>query len=113
MTRSHVTTHVLDATTGMPAVGVSVTLSAREQDGWVVIASDETDADGRVGELGPEQLDAGTYQVRFETGEYFARCGQETFYPTVKIAFAISDEEQHYHVPLLLSPFAYSTYRGS
>ncbi len=58
-------------------------------------------------------LDAGTYQVRFETGEYFASREQEMFYPVVKIPFSITDAEQHYHVPLLLSPFAYSTYRGS
>lgn len=113
MTRSHVTTHVLDAVTGTPAVALGVTLSARGEDGWVVIASGETDADGRVGSLGPETLSTGIYQVRFDTGGYFARDGQETFYPSVEIAFRIADAQQHYHVPLLLSPFAYSTYRGS
>ena len=113
MNRSHVTTHVLDATTGTPAVGLSVMLSARGEDGWLVIASGVTDADGRVGSLGPESLNTGIYQVRFDTGAYFARGGQESFYPSVEIAFHITDAEQHYHVPLLLSPFAYSTYRGS
>lgn len=113
MTRSHVTTHVLDAVTGTPASGISVTLSAKGEEGWLVVASGVTDADGRISSLGPEALNPGIYQVRFGTGEYFARSGQETFYPSVEIAFSVADGGQHYHVPLLLSPFAYSTYRGS
>ena len=113
MTRSHVTTHVLDAVTGTPAAGISVTLAAKGEEGWVVVGSGVTDADGRLGSLGPETLFPGTYQVRFGTGEYFARSGQETFYPMVEIAFQVADPDEHYHVPLLLSPFAYSTYRGS
>jgi 5-hydroxyisourate hydrolase len=113
MNRTHVTTHVLDAVTGKPAVGLHVTLCARRDEQWVELAWEETDADGRVQSLGPESLPLGIYQVRLNTGDYFARSGQETFYPSVEIAFKVQDADEHYHVPLLLSPFAYSTYRGS
>ena len=109
---SHVTTHVLNAVTGLPAVGLAVSLQGRGADGWEGVGSGVTDDDGRVRELGPESLEPGTYQVRFETGMYFAAHNQETFYPQIIIAFEVA-EGQHYHVPLLLSPFAYSTYRGS
>ena len=105
---SHVTTHVLDAVTGLPADGLSVALMSGEK----VLATAATDDDGRVGDFGPERLEPGTYQVRFDTGEYFERDELDTFYPTVTITFEITGPE-HYHVPLLLSPFAYSTYRGS
>lgn len=113
MTRSHVTTHVLDAVTGLPAAGVAVTLWSQADAGWVEIGSGATDADGRLGTLGPVALLPGIYQVRFDTGAYFARLGQQAFYPSVEIAFHVADADEHYHVPLLLSPFAYSTYRGS
>ena len=105
---SHVTTHVLDAVTGIPADGVDVALLQ----GTEVIAKGVTDDDGRIASLGPERLQPGIYQVRFSTGEYFARDDLDTFYPEVTITFEITGPE-HYHVPLLLSPFAYSTYRGS
>lgn len=105
---SHVTTHVLDAVTGIPADGIAVELSH----GGKVLATGTTDDDGRIGSLGPDRLDPGRYQVRFETGEYFARDDLDTFYPEVTVTFEITGPE-HYHVPLLLSPFAYSTYRGS
>lgn len=109
---SHLTTHVLDAVTGTPAAGVAVTVSARDGDGWGPLASGVTDADGRIGDLGPDRLAPGEYQVRFDTGMYFSRRDVESFYPEVTITFTVTDGE-HYHVPLLLSPFAYSTYRGS
>jgi 5-hydroxyisourate hydrolase len=109
---SHITTHVLDAVAGTPAAGIAVSLLARESDGWEPIASAVTDDDGRVSDFGPERLEPGIYQVRFDTGMYFAKHETETFYPEVTIAFEVSDGA-HYHVPLLLSPFAYSTYRGS
>ena len=82
-------------------------------DHGVPIASGLTDADGRVAALGPDRLDPGTYRLSFSSGPYFARTGRESFYPVVTIDFQIADAEQHYHVPLLISPFAYSTYRGS
>ncbi len=109
---SHVTTHVLDSVAGKPAVGIAVTLSRRGAEGWESVAQGLTDSDGRVSDLGPESLVPGVYQVRFETDVYFATRNVKTFYPQVEIAFEITGDE-HYHVPLLLSPFAYSTYRGS
>ncbi|WP_134773165.1 hydroxyisourate hydrolase [Ornithinimicrobium flavum] len=108
--RSFVTAHVLDATAGTPAAGVPVALA---DGGGEVLARAVTDADGRVGELGPERLPSGTYRITFGTGEWFAARGQETFYPQVQVEVRIDEAQAHYHVPLLLSPFAYSTYRGS
>ncbi|BDT93859.1 MULTISPECIES: hydroxyisourate hydrolase [Nocardia] len=104
---SALSTHVLDAVRGTPAAGVTVTLyqQARQLD------SGETGADGRIRALG-EALEPGTYRLVFDTGAYFTRQGVETFYPEVSITFTMTDERR-YHVPLLLSPFAFSTYRGS
>jgi 5-hydroxyisourate hydrolase len=99
---SQVTTHVLDTALGRPAAGVDVTL---EQDGTVV-ARGTTDPDGRVGDLGPDRLDPGTYRLRFDTADHSA------FFPEVLITFAVEDGT-HLHVPLLLSPHGYTTYRGS
>lgn len=114
MTGSHVTTHILDTGAGQPAAGVAVTLWSRAGGGdWERIGEGTTDADGRVGSLGPAQLPAGTYRIDFATGDYFDAAGTETFFPSVSLTFALADPAQHYHVPLLLSPFAYSTYRGS
>lgn len=101
-------THVLDATAGRPAVGVAVTLTAA----GTAVADGLTDADGRIAELGG-QLAAGVYRLHFDTGGYFAAEGIVGFYPEVVIAFEITDLTGHYHVPLLLSPYSYSTYRGS
>jgi len=108
MSRSHVTTHVLDAATGRPATGIAVALEAFD---GTVLGSGVTDVDGRIGTLGPEELPTGDYRIRFDTRAWFA--GRPAFYPEVVIAFTIVDSDDHYHVPLLLSPFAYSTYRGS
>ena len=107
---SLISTHILDAATGRPAEGVAVSLMNGH---GTEIGAGRTDTDGRVGDLGPERLDTGTYRLSFATGDYFAGTGRDTFYPVVSIDFAVTDSEQHYHVPLLLSPFAYSTYRGS
>lgn len=106
---SHVTTHILDAALGLPADGVSVALIGPTGD---TIATAVTNDDGRVPELGDDQLPAGDYRLEFETGPYFARTSRPSFYPRVTVNFMVTDAE-HYHVPLLLSPFAYSTYRGS
>lgn len=114
---THVTTHVLDAATGAPAAGVGVALAEASGDAVLaeapgaVVAHGETDADGRLA-LGPDRLEPGTYALTFLTGEYFAEREVETFYPFVTITFSVADD-RHLHVPLLLSPFAYSTYRGS
>lgn len=104
-------THVLDAMTGRPAAGVAVRLESRVDDGWRTVAEGRTDADGRIGALGdPGQ---GVHRLRFDTGAHFATAGVETFYPEVTVTFTVVDAGAHHHVPLLLSPFAYSTYRGS
>ncbi|MFJ4037060.1 hydroxyisourate hydrolase [Microbacterium sp. NPDC090007] len=105
---THVTTHVLDSTAGTPAVGVTVTLA--HLDG-AAIDSATTDVDGRLS-LGPDLLDDGDYALTFGTGAYFRERGVSSFHPVATIAFTVSGEA-HLHVPLLLSPFAYSTYRGS
>lgn len=112
---SAVTTHVLDAGAGVPAVGVGVRLERLERLGGSVEAVGEgvTDSDGRVGELGPGALEPGTYRLTFATGEWFAAAGRATFYPHVVVVFSLDRDRPHHHVPLLLSPFAYSTYRGS
>ena len=108
---SHVTTHVLDTSTGRPAAGLTVVLERLYGDP-PVLASTDTDDDGRVHELGPERLEPGGYRLRFNTGAYFVERRLESFYPEVSISFDVADDD-HYHVPLLLSPFGYSTYRGS
>ena len=106
-----VSTHVLDAVSGRPAAGLRVTLARQHAAGWTALASARTDADGRIAAFAPDgDITAGVYQLTFETEEYLAG---PTFYPVVVIVFRITDPAQHYHVPLLLSPYAYSTYRGS
>lgn len=102
-------THVLDATTGRPAVGVGVTLTDAA---GATLARGATNDDGRIPALG-DQLAAGVYRLRFDTAAYFASQGVTGFYPEIVIAFEIVDPASHHHVPVLLSPFAYSTYRGS
>ncbi len=109
---SQVTTHVLDAAHGGPAVGVGVTFDQQIDDGWREVAAGATDADGRIPSLGPEELPTGIYRLTFATGDYFAATSRPTFYPEVQVVFQILDRS-HHHVPILLSPFAYSTYRGS
>jgi len=106
---SGISTHILDTSAGRPARAVAVELSRDS----VVIASGVTDADGRVAELWQGDLEAGTYRLSFGVGEYFRETGRETFYPGVVIDFSVVDPGQHFHVPLLVSPFGYSTYRGS
>lgn len=109
---SQITTHVLDAALGRPAAGVTAALQWRTPDGWSAVGKGETDADGRIRELGPALVEPGVYRLTFATGDYFAADGRETFYPEVVLVFEVTGPD-HYHVPLLLSPFAYSTYRGS
>lgn len=107
---SLITTHVLDTAVGRPAVGIDVQLHARDVDGWSLVARGRTDDDGRIRDLGPERLDAGVYRLTFDTGPYL---GPDAFFPEITISFRILDPGAHHHVPVLLSPFAYSTYRGS
>ena len=118
---SAVTTHVLDTGLGRPAVGVPVRLERLADPPEPpqppalpeVLAEASTDADGRIPSLGPDRLEAGTYRLVFDTAAYFDSTGQTGFFPSVSVTFDLADPAQHYHVPVLLSPFAYSTYRGS
>ncbi len=106
---SPITTHVLDAASGKPAAGVSVTLEHQSASGgWELLAQGRTDADGRVRDLLPEghALEPGVYSLRFDTAAW------SSFFPEVVVRFRLEDPRQHFHVPLLLSPFGYTTYRG-
>jgi 5-hydroxyisourate hydrolase len=104
---SAITTHVLDTAAGRPAVGIAVRL---EGYGGALLGNGVTDRDGRVRSLGPDTITAGRYRLVFDTDAYF---GDRSFFPEVTVTFAVTDPDQHYHVPILLSPFAFSTYRGS
>lgn len=115
---SAITTHVLDTARGLPVPGMSVTLERAEGEGerrWAALGAGRTDADGRLKTLLPpgQPLAPGAYRLTFDTGAYFQKGGQPAFYPEVQIAFTVEDAAQHYHVPLLLCPYGYSTYRGS
>ncbi|MCW0215017.1 MAG: hydroxyisourate hydrolase [Pseudonocardia sp.] len=104
-----ISTHVLDAALGRPAAGVPVSLTT--PDG--AVHAGVTDDDGRVGDLLTGELTAGTHRVTFDTAAYFAASGQDGFFPEVTLAFTVDPQRGHHHVPLLLSPFSYTTYRGS
>ncbi|HWO89559.1 MAG TPA: hydroxyisourate hydrolase [Gemmatimonadales bacterium] len=112
-----ISTHVLDVSIGRPAAGVTVTLEVFRHGAWIIASSARTDSDGRVLELAPpaheDKPAAGRWRLVFETGAYFAAGGVASFYPQVVVEFEVLDPSQHYHVPLLLSPFGYTTYRGT
>ena len=124
---SPITTHVLDTTLGRPAEGVAIVLEKRdsqeaqgaqegerEERGWTVVGRGVTDGDGRLRSLmGEGTLTVGTYRITFDAGGYHARIGVKGFYPEASIVFLVEDAQGHYHVPLLLNPFGYATYRGS
>lgn len=111
---SQLTTHVLDIAAGKPAKNISIRLMHKANDSWDTIAQGVTNADGRIADLLPagKKLVAGNYKMVFETGHYYAANKISTFYPVVEVIFTVADES-HYHVPLLISPYGYSTYRGS
>ncbi len=110
---SQITTHILDTTKGKPATGVTIVLYAHESD-WTEIAKGVTNKDGRIADLLPpgEVLPLGMYKMKFLTKDYFNDQNIETFYPVIEIVFSITSPE-HYHIPLLLNPFGYTTYLGS
>ncbi|HEX4672533.1 MAG TPA: hydroxyisourate hydrolase [Solirubrobacteraceae bacterium] len=110
---SGVTTHVLDTSRGRPAVGVPVVLARAVESGWEPLGRGATDADGRVPDLLESAPEGGRYRLTFDTGAYFRAVGEAGFYPEVSVTFVVGPGEEHCHVPLLLSPFGYSTYRGS
>lgn len=107
-------THILDTSRGRPAANVPVSLECLAPSGWAALGRGVTDGDGRNRTLlGEAALVPGRYRLTFDTGAYFAARGEAGFYPEVQVVFDIVDASQHYHVPLLLNPFGYSTYRGS
>ena len=114
--KSPITTHVLDTSRGKPAVALKVILevytSAKD---WKELARGETDTDGRITDFlhGKNSIEAGTYRLTFLTAGYFRSIGVESFYPYISVVFELKEPVTHYHVPLLLSPFGYSTYRGT
>ena len=113
---SGISTHILDTSRGVAAAGVAVSLEVQAASGqWSLLTSTRTDADGRAKALLPAgtPLAAATYRLRFETGAYFAAAGVKAFFPHVEVAFTVLDAARHHHVPLLISPFGYSTYRGT
>ncbi len=112
---SAITTHILDTSLGRPAAGVIVRLDFLDDGDWKRVGGGCTDQDGRVKDLIKEGFEfcKGHYRLEFVVADYFQAQGTKSFYPYVKIVFMVEDTESHYHVPLLLNPFGYSTYRGS
>lgn len=113
--RSPITVHVLDTSRGKPAAEVAVMLEQADGKQWRELAKAKTNGDGRVETLLPKSkpLAAGIYRATFESGAYFAKSKTKTFYPRIIVLFEVVDPKEHYHIPLLLSPFGYSTYRGN
>nr|WP_298377856.1 hydroxyisourate hydrolase [uncultured Halomonas sp.] len=108
--------HVLNIQDGKPSGGVEVILEKQTDGGWETLNQATTDEEsGRVSALFPEnqEFESGVYRVTFETGDYFDAQGTDTFFPEIPVPFKVEDTDQHYHIPLLLSPYGYSTYRGS
>ena len=105
------TTHVLDLATGRPAGGLAVTVAVRKGDSWVTVGRGVTDENGRITDvLGDEPLEAAVYRIAFATGSHL---GTDAFYPEVVVTFRVTDPSEHHHIPLLLGPYGYTTYRGS
>jgi 5-hydroxyisourate hydrolase len=111
--RISISTHVLDTSLGRPAAGVAVRLLRQEGPSWIEMFSGETNGDGRVPALRDVPGGAGAWRLTFDAGGYFQRQQVESFYTVVTIEFVVRPADAHYHVPLLVSPFGYSTYRGS
>ena len=113
---THISTHVLDTARGIPARDLSINLERHENSGqWRVIGSGRTDQDGRCAQLvaADETLTPGTYRLAFDTASYHSAQEVQGFYPIVQVSFLVREGETHYHVPLLLSPYGYTTYRGA
>ena len=110
-----ISTHVLNTSLGRPAAGVAVSLDRMAPGGWVPVAHGTTDPDGRAASLLPREqpADPGTYRLRFATGAYFANLGAATLFPEIQVHFDVRPNELHYHLPLLVTPHSYTTYRGS
>ncbi len=113
--RSPITTHILDISRGKAAAGVAVLLERKEGQGWKELARGATNADGRVEGLLPagSRAEAGVYRLTFESEAYFKAQNTASFYPSISVTFNLTQPSEHHHVPLLLSPFGFSTYRGT
>ncbi|RPD98066.1 hydroxyisourate hydrolase [Candidatus Pantoea deserta] len=113
--KNAISVHVLNLQTGIPTPGVAVELDQNQNGNWVKLATGVTDANGRIGALYPagKQAEQGVYKVVFKTGDYYAGVKQKTFFPEIPVIFTLDNSNQHYHIPLLLSPYGYSTYRGN
>ncbi|MEG1053944.1 MAG: hydroxyisourate hydrolase [Janthinobacterium sp.] len=107
--------HILDLQSGQPTAGVTVTLEQKQGTDWKQLSSAVTNAQGRIAAMYPAgtPMQAGDYRIVFQTGEHYARLKQETFFPEIPVQFHVGKTDQHYHIPLLLSPFGFSTYRGN
>lgn len=112
---TQITSHILDTSLGLPAEGVLITLMQQQADDWLLLGSVETNGDGRVSDFigSDEVLPGGVYKLTFYLSDYYTRHNLKSFYPYVDVVFEIDSSGQHYHVPLLLNPYGYSTYRGS
>ena len=107
--------HILDLQSGQPTAGVTVTLEQKKDNDWKQISSGVTNAQGRISAMYPldAPMQTGDYRIVFKTGAHYARLKQETFFPEIPVQFHVEKTDQHYHIPLLLSPFGFSTYRGN
>lgn len=114
-TANPLSVHVLNLQTGEPSPGIQVDLERQVDSAWVALASGRTDAQGRLKALWPKEqrYESGIYRVVFKTGAYYAQQQQPSFFPEVPVVFRVDASQAHYHIPLLLSPFGYSTYRGN
>lgn len=112
---TQITTHILDTTRGAPAAGVLSTLMQQQGDDWLMLGTGITDADGRVGDFlaSDQPLAGGIYKLTFYLVDYYANQGHRALFPQVDVVLEIGGEGQHYHIPLLLNPYGYTTYRGS
>ncbi|MBS6034930.1 MULTISPECIES: hydroxyisourate hydrolase [Pantoea] len=110
---STVTTHILDTAIGKPASGVAISLEQNSPEGWFPLSQGETDSDGRLKTLTPEPLTPGHYRLTAEIGDYFAAAGRDALYVSAQIDFVIAEAGSHFHLPFLISPWSWSTYRGS
>ena len=110
---SSITTHILDTALGKPAMGVAVSLEQNSPEGWLPLVDGKTDIDGRIKDLTSEALTPGHYRLTAEIGDYFAAEGRDALYVSAQIDFVIAASGSHYHLPFLISPWSWSTYRGS
>lgn len=113
--KNPVSVHVLNLQTGVPTAGIEVELEQQQKGQWIKLASGTTDQNGRIAALFPaeKQLTQGDYKVVFKTGDYFKKVKQPTFFPEIPVMFHVEESGEHLHIPLLLSQYGYSTYRGN